>query len=121
MLATAQTAMCLRLKFKGWCQLAVFLQLTKGSRSPFANRVDQKEKMMRFKMNMGSAVVMTALIAALSGCQKSEGPAEKAGQKIDKAVENAGEKIDQTTEKLGQKVEKAGENMQDAVKHDQKK
>jgi hyperosmotically inducible protein len=72
-------------------------------------------------MNIGSAVVMTALIAALSGCQKPVGPAEKAGQKIDKAVENAGEKIDQTTEKLGQKVEKTGENMQDAAKPGEKK
>jgi outer membrane murein-binding lipoprotein Lpp len=77
--------------------------------------------MMKFKMTIGSAVVMTALIAALTGCQKSAGPAEKAGQKIDNAVEKAGEKIDQTTEKLGQKVEKAGGDMQDAAKRDEKK
>ena len=77
--------------------------------------------MMKFKMTIGSTVVMTALLAALSGCQKQEGPAEKAGQKIDKAVEKAGEKIDQTTEKLGEKVEKAGENIQDAAKRDEKK
>lgn len=83
--------------------------------------VNQKGKMMKFKMTIGSTVVVAALLAALSGCQKQEGPAEKAGQKIDKAVEKAGEKIDQTTEKLGEKVEKAGENMQDAAKRDEKK
>jgi outer membrane murein-binding lipoprotein Lpp len=77
--------------------------------------------MMKFKMTIGSAVVITALIAALTGCQKPAGPAEKAGQKIDNAVEKAGEKIDQTTEKLGQKVEKAGSDMQDAAKRDEKK
>jgi PBP1b-binding outer membrane lipoprotein LpoB len=65
---------------------------------------------MKFRMTIGSAVVMTALLAALSGCQKQEGPAEKAG-----------EKIDQTTEKIGEKVEKAGEKIQDAAERDEKK
>ena len=76
---------------------------------------------MKFKLTMGASVVMTALLVVLTGCQKQEGPAEKAGQKIDKAVEKAGEKIDQTTEKVGEKVEKAGENIQDAAKRDEKK
>jgi outer membrane murein-binding lipoprotein Lpp len=83
--------------------------------------VNQKEKMMKLKMTIGASVVMTALLVVLTGCQKQEGPAEKAGQKIDKAVEKAGEKIDQTTEKLGEKVEKAGEKIQDAAKRDEKK
>jgi PBP1b-binding outer membrane lipoprotein LpoB len=65
---------------------------------------------MKFRMTIGSAVVMTALLAVLSGCQKQEGPAEKAG-----------EKIDQTTEKIGEKVEKAGEKIQDAAERDEKK
>jgi len=77
--------------------------------------------MMKFKMNIGAVIVMTASLAALYGCQKPEGPAEKAGQKIDKAVEKTGEKIDQTTEKLGEKVEKAGEDIKDATKRDEKK
>jgi outer membrane murein-binding lipoprotein Lpp len=76
--------------------------------------------MMEFKMTMGAAVVMTALLAALSGCQKQEGPAEKAGQKIDKAVEKSGEKIDAAKEELGEKLEKAGENLQDATRRDDK-
>jgi outer membrane murein-binding lipoprotein Lpp len=65
--------------------------------------------MMKFKMTMGAAVVLTALLAVLSGCQKQEGPAEKAGQKIDKAAEKAGEKIEQT-----------GEKIKDAAKPDKK-
>lgn len=76
---------------------------------------------MKFKMTIGSAIVMTALLAALYGCQKPEGPAEKAGQKIDNAVEKTGEKIDQTAEKIGEKVEKAGEDIKDAAKRDEKK
>lgn len=77
--------------------------------------------MMKLKITMSSAIVMTALLAALYGCQKPEGPAEQAGKKIDKAVEKTGEKINQTTEKLGEKVEKAGEDIKDAAKRAEKK
>jgi len=52
---------------------------------------------------------MTALLAALFGCQKQEGPAEKAGRQVDKAVES-----------VGQQVEKAGDAIQDAAKGDKK-
>jgi hypothetical protein len=55
------------------------------------------------------AIVMSALIAALTECQKELGPAEKAG----KAVDNA-------TEKAGQQIEKAGENIQDTAKGNKK-
>jgi len=77
--------------------------------------------MMKFKMTMGAAVALTALLAALSGCQKQEGPAETAGKKIDQAVEKSGEKIEEAKEKLGEKIEKAGEDLQDAAKRDEKK
>ena len=49
------------------------------------------------------------LLVALAGCQKQEGPAEKAGKEVDKAVE-----------KVGQQVEKAGSSIQDAAKGDKK-
>ena len=52
-----------------------------------------------------TALIMTALLAALFGCQKQEGPAEKAGRQVDKAVES-----------VGQQVEKAGDAIQDAAK-----
>lgn len=76
---------------------------------------------MKLKMTMGAAVVTTALLAALSGCQKQEGPAETAGKKIDQAVEKSAEKIDEVKEKAGEKIEKAGEDLQDATKSDPKK
>jgi hyperosmotically inducible protein len=77
--------------------------------------------MMKLKIATSSALVMTALVVMLYGCQKPEGPAEKAGQKIDKAVERTGEKIDQTTEKVGEKVERAGEDIKDSAKNTEKK
>lgn len=53
-------------------------------------------------------------VLALGGCQQ-EGPAEKAGKKIDKAVEKTGEKIEEATDKMGKTMEKAGDKVQDAT------
>ena len=46
-----------------------------------------------------------ALLGALAGCQKKEGPAERAGKVVDQVVE-----------KTGQQIEKAGEKIQDVAK-----
>ena len=69
---------------------------------------------------MGSVVVMSTLVLALSACQKQEGPAEKAGKEIDQASEKAAEKLNEATDKLSQELEKAGEKMQDATRDNDK-
>jgi hypothetical protein len=76
--------------------------------------------MRKLSASTSAAVVMTALLLALSGCQKQAGPAEKAGKEIDKAAEQAGEKVDKAGKKLGEGVEKAGEKVQDAATRDKK-
>jgi hypothetical protein len=48
--------------------------------------------------------MMIALVVLLSGCAK-EGPAEKAGKKIDKTIQ-----------KTGAQIEEAGDKVQDTVK-----
>ena len=65
--------------------------------------------MMKLGETVSAALVISALLAALSGCQKQEGPAEYAGKEVDKAVDKA-----------GQQIEKAGEKIQDAAKGDKK-
>jgi predicted small secreted protein len=55
------------------------------------------------------AVVMGASLFALSGCQKHEGPGERAGKSIDNAAESVGEHVGN-----------AGEAIQDAAKGDNK-
>ncbi len=65
--------------------------------------------MMKIGETVSAALVMGVLVAALSGCQKQEGPAERAGKQVDKAVEKA-----------GQQIEKAGQSVQDAAKGDSK-
>jgi len=65
--------------------------------------------MMKLSETVSAALVMSALLAALSGCQKHEDPAEHAGKEVDKAAE-----------KVGQQIEKAGDSIQDAAKGDKK-
>lgn len=65
--------------------------------------------MIRIDQYLMRALLAGAVITALSGCQKEEGPAERAGKAMDKAVENA-----------GQQLEKAGEKIQDAAKEAKK-
>jgi len=61
--------------------------------------------MMKIGRNVAVVFAAGVLVAALSGCQKEEGPAERAGKAMDNAVDNAGKQI-----------EKAGEKIQDAAK-----
>jgi predicted small secreted protein len=58
---------------------------------------------------LSAALVVSALLVALSGCEKQEGPMEKAGKSVDNA-----------TESVGEHVENAGEAIQDAAKGDKK-
>jgi len=61
--------------------------------------------MMKYGKNVAVVLAVGVLVAAFSGCQKQEGPAERAGKAMDKAVEDTGKQI-----------EKAGEKIQDAAK-----
>lgn len=65
--------------------------------------------MMKFGKNANAALMLGVLLAALAGCQKQEGPAERAGKEVDNAAA-----------KVGQQVEKAGDSIQDAAKSDKK-
>lgn len=64
---------------------------------------------MKLIQTIGAALAMSALLVALPGCEKQEGPMEQAGKKVDQGMENAGEQI-----------EKAGDSTQDAAKVDKK-
>lgn len=66
-------------------------------------------KQIKLGKTVSFALVMSAFLLALSGCQKQEGPAERAGKEVDKTIEKA-----------GQQIEKAGDSIQDATKGDKK-
>jgi hypothetical protein len=63
--------------------------------------------MLKFEKTVSTALIMGALLATLSACQKKEGPAEQAGKQVDQA-----------TEKVGEQIEKTGDQIQDAAKGD---
>ena len=53
-----------------------------------------------------NTTVICALVMGMSACKpKEEGPAEKAGQAMDKAMNNAGEKM----EEMGKDMQKEAE------------
>jgi hypothetical protein len=64
---------------------------------------------MKLGKTLSAVLITSALLVVLSGCQKQEGPAEKAGKQVDKAGE-----------KIGQQIEKAGDSIQDAARGDKK-
>lgn len=62
---------------------------------------------MKLAKTVSAALIMGTLLVGLSGCDRSEGPAERAGEEVDQAAEEAGERI-----------EAAGERIQDAAEGD---
>jgi len=80
---------------------------------------------MTFRITVLALILVAAIVA--SGCEK-KGPAEKAGEKIDRAytealekAEEAGEKMEDAGEKIDEAIRKAEEAVEetgDAVKDD---
>lgn len=64
---------------------------------------------MKLKKRTAAALAVSSLMLALLGCQKHEGPAERAGKEIDRAAQKAKEQI-----------KKTGDKIQDAVNGDKK-
>ena len=60
-------------------------------------------------------LIVCAAAGALIACQQ-EGPAEKAGKKVDQGVEKAGDKVDKAAEKVGDALKQAGEKVKEATK-----
>lgn len=72
------------------------------------------------------AVVIAACLFILGGCQQKQeaadkGPAERAGEQIDKAAVRAGEELNKAGETIGKGLEKAGEKLQNASREAQNK
>lgn len=65
--------------------------------------------MFKSKRSAVTLVAMGLLALTLAGCQKHEGPAEKAGKEVDKTIGQA-----------GQQIQKAGDKIQDAARDAQK-
>jgi hyperosmotically inducible protein len=68
------------------------------------------EYQQKILANRVLAIACLSAVFGLTGCEQ-EGPAEKAGEKVDRAAENAEQKIDQATEQAERKIEAAKESV----------
>lgn len=65
--------------------------------------------LMRLVLSLGLGLTL------LVGCEQ-QGPAQKAGEKVDKAVEGVGKEIQKAGEKVGDKLDEAAKKAKDATK-----
>jgi len=72
--------------------------------------------MKKFGLKFFVTLMVTILMAGVSGCKKKEGPLERAGKEIDRAAEKTGQQINKAVEKSGEKLEKAGDKIKESVK-----
>jgi hypothetical protein len=80
---------------------------------------------MSLYKTLSFAVCAGLLVAVLDGCER-EGPAERAGEQIDKTIEDpskaegpaerAGKQIDKAAKAAGEAMEEAGEKAKEATK-----
>lgn len=72
-----------------------------------------------------SVMVITALVASLSACEKQQaaveekGPAEKAGQQLDQAAARASEELSKVAEKAGKGLQEIGQKLQNEAQEAQ--
>jgi hypothetical protein len=70
---------------------------------------------MSILKNISLVIVSCMLIVSFTSCKK-EGPAERAGKKIDQTIEKSRDRIKESTEKAGDKIEEAGDKVKESTK-----
>lgn len=74
----------------------------------------------RCAMQKSLSLVSLALGLSLAACggskEPADGPAERAGEKVDNAAEDTKEGAEKAAEKTGEAVENAGDKVKDATK-----
>lgn len=80
---------------------------------------------MKLGKTATTALVMSAVLIVLTGCQKKEEQADQTAyeNKVEirleeGSAEHAGRDIDEAAAKVGEKIEQVGESIQDSVKDD---
>jgi hypothetical protein len=62
------------------------------------------------------AIVILAFFVGVYGCQKQEGPMEKAGKKADEGIEATNDAMKEAGEKMKEGAEKTSDAMKNAAK-----
>ena len=84
------------------------VKLACKSKNNLTNKYEDKKMLKKLL----SAVCVSLMVMGLVACDK-QGPAERAGEKMDNAAERAGDKIENATDKAGEKMEDAGDRIED--------
>lgn len=71
---------------------------------------------MRNSIFLASLLSGLSLVACGGSKEPAEGPAERAGEKIDNAAEETKEGAEKASEKTGEALENAGDKAKDATK-----
>lgn len=71
---------------------------------------------MRYSTLLASVLIGIPLVACGGNKEPADGPAEKAGEKVDNAAEDTKEGAEKAAEKTGEAVENAGDKVKDATK-----
>lgn len=64
---------------------------------------------MKITQIFASLLAALMLAAGIAACSQDEGPAEKAGKKIDDAAEQAGDAAQKAADSTGEAIENAGD------------
>ncbi|HEX7646101.1 MAG TPA: hypothetical protein VF450_01675 [Noviherbaspirillum sp.] len=81
---------------------------------------------MKLRTSVLSTFAMAVLAVGLVACEKHDtasgdkGPAERAGQQLDKAASKAGEELNEAAIKAGEGLQQAGKELQDKAAEAQK-
>jgi hypothetical protein len=67
-------------------------------------RVSPEENIMELREAVVAVLLAGLAFAGLSGCEKSEGPAEKAGKAIDKAASDMSDRAKETMDDIKKNV-----------------
>jgi|GEM_PF-1723576 len=60
------------------------------------------------------AILVLIFCASLQACESAhDGPAERAGEKVDETVRDAKDAADRAVDKVGEKVKEVGEDIED--------
>jgi hypothetical protein len=85
--------------------------------------ITMKKSFVAFLKGIVSVMVVLVFVVAVSGCQKEEGPMEKAGKKVDEGIQattdaakKAGEKVSEGAEKTKEAVKDVAEKVEDKAK-----
>ena len=60
--------------------------------------------MKKISASVVAVMALSLVLTGLSGCQKKEGPMERAGEKVDKAAEKTGDAIKDAGNKIKESV-----------------